>query len=275
MVTRTAYTTINNKSIKLEHDEKSYVKIYDQPIEMPHFSDSKTDRLQHVIMMDFQAKLSMVMRAQAKQNKLSLPLPKSKYGVTIKVTTIRDKKELPILLTAKAIVDAINKEVIDNDADIYSLKVEINPVSARSRRAKSKPTDEIDLEVYDVVSMKSLIRFQGLNTYIVPKSKPVLAGGFDAEYFYPDRELYHTYVQETLNRKGFVVSAADAYSVKLNFTGAVQSKDIDNMAKTYLPILESMPSFKADNILSLELYKEHEDTHASVEIYVNCNSMQP
>jgi len=273
---RKIYSDIFNEKIMIEHDMNNYIHIHDQPKEMPHSSNKTLNRLQNITMMDFQAKLSMVLRAIAKHHNINLPLPKREYGIDIKITTKRQIEELPIINTAKAIIDAINKEVINNDAEIFYLKVNIYPIPSKSRNANSKPSDEIDLDIYDLSSNQTIIGFKRLTTYIVTKDSPYLAGGFDDEFFYPHIEMYYYPVRQALLKDGFRISTANSYSVKMCFAGAVQSKDLDNMAKTYLPIMKDIAAFNYSDILEIELYKKHcSHRNASVEIFVDCNSLQP
>jgi len=266
---------IIDESILIEHDGGSHIVIHDQPMEMPHSSSKGTERLQNTSMMDFQGKISMVLRAIANQKNIQLPLPKGVYGVDINITTSRSHKELNLLDSVKAIVDAINREIVFNDAEIYSLKINLYFTSSGSRKRTSIPSDSIDLRVYDHLTQNTILQFNSLTTYIVSKSKPMLFGGFDEENFYPHIELLHHPVGQLIYKDGFKIAAANEYAVKLHFKGAVQSKDLDNMAKTYLPILYGTQVVTPHNIVKLELLKEHEsNTTGTIDIRVNCNNVQ-
>ncbi|WP_026908406.1 hypothetical protein [Paucisalibacillus globulus] len=267
---------IMDRNVLIEHDGGSHILLHDQPLEMPHTSSKGTNRLQSTSMMDFQGKISMVLRAIASQKGVILPLLKGEYGVEINISTPRPRKELPILESVKAIIDAINNEIVSNDAEIYSLRVNLYSSKPGSRMRESMPYDSIDLRIYDVLTQTTKLQFNGLTTYIVPKSNPILSGGFDDENFYPHIELLHQPMRELLYKDGFEIAASNHYAVKLHFNGAIQSKDLDNMAKTYLPILYGTQIVTPFNIVKLELSKEHvSNSIGYIDIRVNCNSMQP
>ncbi|MDM8101346.1 hypothetical protein [Oceanobacillus oncorhynchi] len=218
----------------------------------------------------------MVLRAIANQKNLQLPLPKGVYGVDINITTSRSHKEFDLLDSVKAIVDAINREIVFNDAEIYSLKINLYFTNSGSRKRISIPSDSIDLRVYDLLTQNTILQFNSLTTYIVSKRKPMLSGGFDEENFYPHIELLHQPVGRLIYNDGFKVTAANEYVVKMHFKGAIQSKDLDNMAKTYLPILYGTQVVTSHKIVKLELSKEHApNTTGSIDIRVDCNNVQP
>ncbi|WP_099159031.1 hypothetical protein [Virgibacillus ndiopensis] len=270
------YANVQGRNVLIEHDQHTYIYIHDQPKELPHASSKSDDRLQNINMMDFQSKISMVLRTQAKQQGIHFPIKKGKYGVEITVTTQRPSTEVPIVETAKAIIDAVNKEVVPDDDNIYYLKIRVQRHSSRSRTNKSSPSDKIALSINDLTIKKTVVKLQELCTYIVPKTNPSLVNGCDEEFFYPHLELYPHYVWQALSKDGFQMSRANESSVKLSFTGAVQSKDLDNMVKCYLPIMFQTQSLKPSNVVELELFKvDDPNAKGSIEMHVNCNSMQP
>ncbi|MEN1966600.1 hypothetical protein WMZ97_00865 [Lentibacillus sp. N15] len=276
MKLRKLNTNISGRNVLIEHDQHMYIQLHDQPKELPHASSKSDDRLQDISMMDFQGKISMVLRAHAKQLGIHLPLNNGMYGVEIYITTQRPPNDVPIVQTTKAIVDAINNEVVCDDDEIYRLKINVRRFTSRSRANKSVPLDKVTLSIVDMTMNRTVIGFKELCTFIVPKRNPFLVNGRDEEFFYPHLELYPHYVWQALSKDGFQMSSADECAVRLSFTGAVQSKDLDNMAKCYLPIMFQSQSLEESNVVALELLKVHDpNTKGLIEMHVNCNSTQP
>src|SRR5690606_29514971 len=143
-------------------------------------------------------------------------------------------------------------------------------------KRNSIPSDSIEVREYDHLSQHTILQFTGLTTYIASKRTPMRSGGFVEADFYPHSDSVHHPVRQLIYKDGFKIAAANEYAAKLHFKGAIQSKDLDNMAKTYLPILYGTQVVTPHNIVKLELLKEHEsNTTGSIDIRVNCNNVQP
>ncbi|MDC3418609.1 hypothetical protein [Aquibacillus salsiterrae] len=249
---------IQNKVIAIEHDKSKIIKIYDQPLEMPHFSEVGSERLQHIDMMDFQGKISMILRTQMMKVGIQTPLKKGQYSINIVVRTPRMLADLPLLETMKSILDGINGEIIFNDADIYHCRIKYVQYRLTPRATKVRPHDLIDITINDLALNQTLVSVRGFNTYIVPKRMPYVLNAEDDVYFYPLHEFYHLHVSDVLQKEGFQIKSPHQCSVKLEFRGGVASKDIDNMAKCYLPILTEGGFLCNQEIISLELSKNNQ-----------------
>lgn len=269
-------TMIDNRNVNIEHDRSSLIQIHDKPQELPHSSDKTSERLQHIDMMDFQSKISMILRGHLKQSGTNIPLQKGLYGVKIILKTPRPLVELPLLDTMKSILDGIDSELIANDAYIYNCKIDYLHTPLTSRATKTRPHDYLDIEIIDLTLQKVIVKVDGLNTFVVPKRSPYLLYSQDDEYIYPHLELYHIEVVSTLKKDGFQIPAASKYSVKIVFSGAIKSNDLDNMAKCYLPILLEDSNVDTSNIVSLELTKIcKQSVNGSSSIHIHCNPVQP
>ncbi|GEL78681.1 hypothetical protein [Tenuibacillus multivorans] len=245
--------TINHQSLNIQHNGSSFIKILDEPLEMPHSSTYNSLRLQDISMLDFQSRISMVFRAIARDKGVRLPLRGGEYGVEILLKSKRSNDDLSLLETTKAIIDGINSEVIENDAAIFHVKVRKVNKSIKVR-AKNKPSDELDVSIKELNANRSALDFAGLTTHLSLKKSPYLIDGVDAELFYPHIELIHYDISEALRVDGFnIVTSIGA--LKMCFEGSVISKDLDNMAKTYTPILNELHNDYTRNIEELELIK--------------------
>lgn len=265
-------SSVSNNKVILEHDGSGYICINDLPIQLPHQSSSEAKRLQHTDMMDFQGIISMVVRAQMKQKGISLPFKGGRYRLDILITTSRDLNALPLCETMKSIMDGINREVIPNDADIYECTIKYQQRHRLSRHPKGRADDVIDLVIIDLSTGQLLVNIAGLNTYIVPKKSPILLNRHEDELWNLHYEFYYVDVWDALSRDQFRVSNANSYNVRMDFCGLIHLKDLDNMARCYLPLLYETKNIREDNIVMLELYKEVNTSNSDyVKISVTCN----
>lgn len=258
--------------IILQHDYQSKIKILDQPMEMNHFSEFYSNRLQDLSMMDFQAKLTMVLRVKLKQLRVKLPLVHGKFELNIVIHSPRHLSELPLLDCMKGIMDAINKEIILDDDCIYKCTLDIHQTSIKSKSVKSRSQDLIDIKVSDMTTMNTVVDIKSINTFVVPKKHPLVLNQEEDIFFFMHKEMYHLFIIEELQKDSFKVKPSSKYSVKMNFVGDIASKDLDNIAKCYWPVLIEGNILLEQQITSLELNKRDLVTGKPfIEININCN----
>lgn len=250
------YTSIDNKNILIDHDGSKLIYIHDQPIELPHSSSKKSQRLQHIDMLDFQDRIAMASRIRMKQRGISLPLARGRYRMEISIESSRDLKQLPLCDTMKSIMDGVDEEVIYNDADIYECSITYQALRCKSRQPASRSEDIVSYKIIDLSTGRSVVNVAGLNTYIVPKKVPYLLNRLKDEYIYVHFEGYYSYIWDALKLDKFAAPTANTYNVRMHFKGSIQSKDLDNMARCYLPLLYETKDIREDNIIKLELSKE-------------------
>ncbi|EJL46188.1 hypothetical protein PMI08_01256 [Brevibacillus sp. CF112] len=175
----------NDEKVRLTYDSVSYYCIHEEPRELPHDTyyepdeDEEIQRQQSVLMMAFQEKVAMLLRAKSKSVGILLPLPKGKYRVDITVTTPRYADEIPLLLVMKSVLDGINKEIIENDREIYECNIRYDQKPVYSKSTKPTSDESLKIEIYDMVSLGApKIEVSG-DFYIVPKQSPILRDGGD------------------------------------------------------------------------------------------------
>ena len=271
-MTSSFISSVSDNKVLLEHDGARYICIHDIPFQFPHQSLPEAERLQHTDMIDFQDRISMVVRAQMKQVGVVLPFKSSRYRLEISITTSRDLQEIPLCETMKSIMDGINGEVIPNDADIYECTIKYQQQHRLSRHPKGRADDVIDLVIIDLSTGQLLVNIADLNTYIVPKKSAILLNRHEDELWNLHYEFYYVDVWDALNRDQFRLPNANSYNVRMDFCGSIHTKDLDNMARCYLPLLYETKNIREDNIVMLELYKEVNTSNSDyVKISVTCN----
>lgn len=236
----TRVDAVYGPKILVRTDGQSQIIINEAPQGLIHESDDSMLRHQHTNMMVFQEKLSMLFRANLKAAAIPLPLPPSKYGVKVylrssrrisdlQIAEIKAKKSnSPLLNVLKSVIDSLNGQVIDNDNQVYSAEIVYEPTS-------NAGLDYLEVELFEETkrSCKSVVRI-ATDVYIIPKEPPIV---YDApEKYMIFNELHCAQIAELL--KPMVrLPKLPPYHVDLQFHGDVEPHDIDNMSKTYWPIL--------------------------------------
>ncbi|MEK3884960.1 hypothetical protein [Paenibacillus sp. PL2-23] len=235
--------SVYGSNILVETDGQSRIIINEAPHGFIHESDNKMLRHQFTNMMVFQEKLSMLFRASLKAAAISLPLPPSKYGVKVHLISSRRIRDLPmavikatkmtspLLNVLKSVIDSLNGQVISNDNQLYSAEIVYD-------QTPKAGLDYLEVELFEVVkrSSKSVARI-ATEVYIVPKEPPIVYDAPDKYMLFSD--LQCTQIAEPL--KSMVnLPKLPSYHIDLQFVGDVETRDIDNMSKTYWPILNEL-----------------------------------
>ncbi|WP_026701727.1 hypothetical protein [Salibacterium aidingense] len=263
-------TYIKKREVDIDHNNSSYICIHDQPKEMPHETDRRANRLQDINMMDFQSKVTMLLRANLKENQQQCPLPKGMYRVEIMVETSRRVDELPLLPVMKSVIDSFDREVVANDYDIYQCDIQYRYVGAKT--GKTNPDDFLTVQCFDMYSDILLVDFQSVNINIEPKVKPHVLNFDEHTYFFPEHDFYYVSIVDALHQNNIQCKASKTYAVDINFSGSIVNKDIDNMAKVYYPILSEGLGVQEDYITTLCLRKcKTIDIQSCIEIDIQCN----
>lgn len=255
-----------NKAVNLNHDGKSFISIQDEPIELPHSSPKTVKKLQDIQMMDFQSKVSALLSLSTANAGLSLPLSTGQYKVEITVQSHRLPAELPLLSVMKSVVDGINKQIIADDQYVY--QCDIQYISSKRKIRPSQPKDFLTVVIYDMNSGQEIAGFRSVNIHVVPKSSPHVYDFDNDVYFYPKEDFYYQSVADGLINDGMRIPDYDAYAVSMKFEGSIKSKDLDNMARVYYPILHEL-GVKEERIYSLSLLKQS-SINPCTEISILC-----
>ena len=96
-------------------------------------------------------------------------MPKGKYRVDITVNTPRPTDEIPLLLVIKSVLDGINKEIIENDRQVYECNIRYDHKPVYSNASKSTSHESLKIEIFGMVSSGVPIIEVSDNFYIVPK----------------------------------------------------------------------------------------------------------
>ncbi|MGV3138177.1 hypothetical protein ACEF06_17185 [Brevibacillus agri] len=259
----------SDKQIRLVFDSDSYICIHEEPIELQHDSDEENERHQSVSMMAFQEKVAMLLRAKLKSIGIQPPLSPSQYSVNITVATPRPKKDVPLLSVMKAILDGINVEIIDDDRNIYRCDIQYIQKTVYSKAPQYQSHDSLKIGIYDMASssLTPIVEVGG-DFYIVPKQTPIMRDGGDRLIIF--NSLRYQELAVPL-RQAMKIKPCGHYSVTMIFVGKTYNKDIDNMARTYYPILGEL-GISDEQVHTLHLEKRRDTTMSSIEIRIDCKT---
>lgn len=212
--------------------------------------------LQNVPMMDFQAKVSMLLRMALKDANVVPPLT-GQFKVEISIKTDRPVGEIPLLYVAKSIMDGINKEIIIDDHSIFSCSISYKQRKSKSKTPRTKSPDELEIRLFGCNSSSNtpVISLMPTRIHVVPKAEPLLLNyEIDARLSLQD-DFYPIAVSDDLLKDGMRVAGRGPVRLQMSFLGNVLSKDIDNMARMYYPILENL-GLLHDDVWQLDLIKQ-------------------
>lgn len=251
--------------VEFLHDGSSTIEILGEPHSQSIEYDSTKEEgiLQSIQMMDFQAKVAMLLRAELKRMGMLPPLPAERYRVEIDVVSRRPKKELPLIEVMKSVVDGINKEIIGNDRSIYECCItNAGPQNVQSR--STQPLDNLSVRIYPLSANTGspVVSFSDVPIYIVPKEEPLLIDFDNDTRWEPYNWDLQKDVAETLQNDGMQLSGVGGpLQVNMTFIGGkVAGMDIDNMARVYLPILWNL-GVNEEEVNAIHLYKQPVQGH--------------
>ncbi|MEC1778324.1 hypothetical protein [Schinkia azotoformans] len=259
---------MNNNNIHFKHDGSTSLTIFDEPSEYSHISEKGSKRLQPIEMMEFQSKIASLASIELRNLNIPTPLLKSKYEVEISVASCRNIDELPLLLLMKSIVDGLNKRILSDDADVYKCSINYHPKKQHSRHSRTEPLDWLTLKVIDLNSSRTIIAIHDLNIHLVHKKNPYILEPEDdvLPFWYGD--IYLSKLWDALNKQSFTIPSSSSYQVTMKFVGAVGSKDVDNLALFFYPLIELNEYFSLTGIRSITLEKEYDSYKSHTEIQI-------
>ncbi|MCM3560725.1 hypothetical protein M4D70_17250 [Brevibacillus borstelensis] len=263
-----------DEKVLLSFDSSSYFCVHEEPRELSHDTyyelddGTKIERQQSVVMMAFQEKVSMLLRAKSKSVGIPLPLPKGEYRVDITVTTQRQADDVPPLLVMKSVLDGINKEIVENDRQIYECNIRYHYKKRYANASQYRSNESLKIALFDLGSSGGPIIEVSGDIYIVPKQSPILRDGGDR--LLTDDADRHRYLARPLKRK-MKIAPCKSYSIEMCFTGDTDDKDIDNMALIYYPILGHLGINEAQ-VHYLHLEKHKSTTSPSIETQIKCKT---
>ncbi|MFI8713224.1 hypothetical protein [Brevibacillus brevis] len=246
--------------VLVEHDKSSTIRIWDEPTGDSLSYDPSTGDgvLQSIQMMAFQANISMLLRAELKSNGQPLPLPSDQYRVEVTIESTKSATELPLIEVMKSVVDGLNKEIIANDRSVYECGIRYIAVRQTSKKYTSTPKDKLSVDVYSLHSTtkQPIVSFKSVPLNVVPKSTPHLMDRENTLLLPLNTWFYQDDIAASLSQDGMKITGAGPYQVSMTFTGvSALSKDVDNMARIYLPILMQL-GLSSDEIHDIRLSKQ-------------------
>lgn len=262
MTIRTLQVPLLDKTITVEHDQMRFIRIFDEPIGLPYEHEGKrgvqneSHMLQHIPMMDFQAKITSLLRAVLKDAKIPYPL-KGQFRVEIDVTTSRSISEMPLLLLMKSVVDGINKEIVTDDHCIFSCSIKYNWRARNRRSAVTKSPDVLSVRLFDYNSSSSspVVEFKQVHVHVVPKADPLILDYLRDVRWPLGNYDYQDDVAAALRNDGMQIAVGGPYRLHLLFLGNILSKDVDNMARMYYPILQQL-GLRNEDVREIVLTKQ-------------------
>lgn len=250
------------ENILVEHNQKEFIRIFDEPRGLSYEHAGKrgikneTHMLQDIQMMDFQAKVSSLLRMCLKDAGVSYPMA-GKYSVEVEISSSRDVNELPLLSVLKSVMDGINKHIICDDSLISSCSIKYSWRSVAPKRGVTKSPDTLTVRLFDCHSASNVpvAEFKDVSVYVVPKSEPIKLDWNNDTRFAFEEDDYQEALSTALKRDGMQISGGRPYKINLLFLGNVSTKDIDNMARMYYPILEHL-GLHSQDVVQVVLNKQ-------------------
>lgn len=266
---------VENDMVNVEHDGSSIITIFGEPIDFPIEHDPSVrargmgkgkgkrkkwvmDILQSVDLMDFQANVGMLLRAELNDQQIPAPLPKDKYRVEIDVVSRKPAADIPLIGVIKSVIDGVNKEIIGNDVTIEEAVINYSVAGKSTRNTPSLSMDRLSVRIFSVDAGVAVpvVSFADAPLHIVPKIEPKL---LDKDH----QSIWHIYAEE-LQEQATAALINDGMKihggpirVDMTFTGIkVSSKDVDNMARAYFLILLGLGVCNND-VHSIHLRKQH------------------
>jgi hypothetical protein len=269
-----AYIQFHNKRIKIKHDGLAIIKIYNEPETMPYEFDLSEDvkKLQSIRMMDFQAKISMLLRIDLRRFELGNAQKGSQYKVKIDITSSRMIDEMPLLLVMKSIMDGINKVIILNDRDIVQCDIRFTYKQRNTKTPLSKSPDTLKVKIYDLnIDIGGPIAsFKADHIYIEPKRNPIM---LEASVANKQSDLldYQDKIVTELQKSNLHIGGGK-YHLIIAFSGHVYSKDVDNMARLYYPILQKL-GLQDNQVYRIQLVKKQVEEQGKSNIVIKLLGM--
>lgn len=235
------------KTILVEHNQQGAIRIFDEPRGLSYEHavkrgiQNEKHMLQDIQMMDFQAKVSSLLRMSLKDEGETYPLT-GEYRVEVEITSSRNLSELPLLSTLKSVMDGINKQIILDDSSMLSCSIKYSGRAMTPRSGVTKSPDELTVRLFDCQSSSNVpvAEFEDVPVYVVPKAESIkLDWNNDARFTFEEDD-YQEAVASALQNEGIQISGGGPHKINLLFRGNVSTKDIDNMARMYYPILEHL-----------------------------------
>lgn len=251
--------------VLVEHDKSHAIRIWDEPLNVRISYDTDVDEgvLQSIPMMQFQSKVAMLLRAELKSKGEPLPLPSDQYRVEVDIESTKSAAELPLIEVMKSVVDGLNKEIIANDRSVYECSIRYFAGRRKSKKYPARPTDKLSVRVYSLRSTTTqpIVSFKSVPLHAVPKATPHLMDWENTLLLPLNTEFYQDDISAALSQDGMKIAGAGPYQVSMTFTGvSALSKDVDNMARAYLPILKQL-GLNNNDIHSIRLCKQSTDHH--------------
>lgn len=237
---------VENDMVNVEHDGSSIIAIFGEPIDFPieHNPSVRArgmgmgkkrvmDILQSIDLMDFQANVGMLLRAELKDQQIPVPLPKDRYRVEIDVVSSRPASDIPLIGVIKSVIDGVNKEIIGNDVTIEEAFINYRIAGKSKRSYPSLSMDRLSVRIFSVDSGVAVpvVSFADAPLHIVPKIEPKI---LDKDI----QSTWHIYAEElqaqataALINDGMKIHTG-SIRIDMTFTGIkVLGMDVDNMAR--------------------------------------------
>lgn len=262
MTIRTIHVNHGSNTILVEHNQQWFIRIFDEPRGLSYEHEGKrgiqneTHMLQDIQMMDFQAKVTSLLRMSLKDAHAFYPLT-GEYRVEVEIASSRDVCKLPLLQTLKSVMDGINKQIITDDKSICSCSIKYRGRAMTPRSGVTKSPDELTVRLFDcnAQSNVSVAEFQDVPVYVVPKTEPIKLDWNNDTRFSFEEDDYQEVLATALQNDGMQISGGELYKINMLFLGNVSTKDIDNMARMYYPILEHL-GLSGQDVIEVILAKQ-------------------
>lgn len=237
----------DGRTIVVEHNQQYFIRIFDEPRGLSYNHEGKrsvqneTHVLQDIQMMDFQAKVSSLLRMSLKDAGTPYPLT-GEYRIEVEISTSRGVGELPLLLTLKSVMDGVNKQIVVDDSSVSSCSIKYRGQAVSLSSGVTKSPDELTVKLFDCNSSSNVpvAEFEDVPIHVVPKSEPLKLDWNNDTLFTFEEDDYQEVLAAALQNDGMQISGGGPYKINLLFLGNVSTKDIDNMARMYYPILEHL-----------------------------------
>lgn len=255
--------------VDVKHDGCSTITIYGEPIDASIDYDpqqrarglentNSMDVLQSVDMMDFEANIAMLLRADLKDQQQTVPLRTGKYNIEIDVISSRTLLEIPLIGVVKSVIDGVNKEIVGNDVTIYGATIKYVKAKSPSRINLSRPFDKLSVNLYTIdAGIKSfVVGFDKVPIHVVPKVKPKLIDDDQQSLWWIYNEELQEQVATALINDGMQIPIGGPKRIDMTFINDLVSKmDIDNMARAVYPVLNKL-GVSDDDVHTIHLYKQ-------------------
>lgn len=240
-------TQYEGRSILIEHDRKCYIRIFDEPEGLPYEHEGKrnvhneTHMLQDIQMMDFQAKVSSLLRMSLQDAGMSYPLI-GEYNIEIEINSSRGLSEIPLIAVLKSIMDGINRQIVADDKSISSCSLRYQRRAVALRNKVSRSSDDLTVRIFDCNASSSMpvAEFNNVFMHVVPKVEPLkLDADNDTILLFGEYD-YQEAIAVSLQKDGMRIIGGRPYRINFLFLCKTLANDIDNMARMYYPVLEHL-----------------------------------